>query len=99
VLDPVGVGGLVKMAAAAGRDARSNLHIGICGEHGGDPQSIAFAHSVGLIDYVSCSPLRIPVARLAAGARRHMHTRARGCPGPPAVHTTTHHFHRPTAGA
>ena len=66
VLDPEGVGGLVKMAASAGRATRPNLNIGICGEHGGDPQSIHFAHSVGLIDYVSCSPLRVPVARLAA---------------------------------
>jgi pyruvate,orthophosphate dikinase len=66
VLDPDGVGGLVKMAAAAGRATRPNLNVGICGEHGGDPESIHFAHSVGLIDYVSCSPLRVPVARLAA---------------------------------
>jgi pyruvate,orthophosphate dikinase len=60
------VGSLVKMAASAGREARPDINIGICGEHGGDPQSIHFAHSVGLIDYVSCSPLRVPVARLAA---------------------------------
>lgn len=66
VLDEQGVGGLVKMACAAGRGTRPDLHIGICGEHGGDPQSIMFAHSVGHIDYVSCSPLRVPVARLAA---------------------------------
>jgi pyruvate,orthophosphate dikinase len=66
VLDPEGVGGLVKMAASAGRNTRPDLNIGICGEHGGDPESIHFAHSVGLIDYVSCSPLRVPVARLAA---------------------------------
>merc|ERR1712188_117136 len=66
VLDPDGVGGLVKMAAAAGRNTRPDLNIGICGEHGGDPESIHCAHSVGLVDYVSCSPLRVPVARLAA---------------------------------
>jgi pyruvate,orthophosphate dikinase len=66
VLDADGVGSLVKMAASAGREARPDINIGICGEHGGDPQSIHFAHSVGLIDYVSCSPLRVPVARLAA---------------------------------
>lgn len=66
VLDPEGVGGLVKMAASAGRNTRPDINIGICGEHGGDPESIHFAHSVGLIDYVSCSPLRVPVARLAA---------------------------------
>jgi pyruvate,orthophosphate dikinase len=66
VLDPKGVGGLIKIACEGGRSTRKDLNIGICGEHGGDPQSIAFAHSVGLIDYVSCSPLRVPVARMAA---------------------------------
>jgi len=53
------------MAVAVGRQARPGLEIGICGEHGGDPQSVAFCHQVGL-DYVSCSPYRVPVARLAA---------------------------------
>jgi len=66
VLDPQGVGGLIKIACEGGRSTRKDLEIGICGEHGGDPQSIEFAHSVGLIDYVSCSPLRVPVARMAA---------------------------------
>ena len=64
-LDQVGVGKLVKMAATLGRQTRPDLHLGICGEHGGDPSSIAFCHKVGL-DYVSCSPFRVPIARLAA---------------------------------
>ncbi len=64
-LDEHGVGQLVRMAAEAGREARPDLHLGLCGEHGGDPASIAFCHRVGL-DYVSCSPPRLPVARLAA---------------------------------
>jgi pyruvate,orthophosphate dikinase len=65
VLDRDGVGQLVRMATERGRAARKNLKVGICGEHGGDPSSIAFCHEVGL-DYVSCSPFRVPVARLAA---------------------------------
>ena len=64
-LDPDGVGALIRMGVAAGRQTRPDLEIGICGEHGGDPASIAFCHEVGL-DYVSCSPYRVPVARLAA---------------------------------
>ncbi|WML35608.1 pyruvate, phosphate dikinase [Clostridium sp. OS1-26] len=64
-LDQVGVGKLVKMAAELGRKARPDIHLGICGEHGGDPSSVEFCHNVGL-DYVSCSPFRVPVARLAA---------------------------------
>ncbi len=64
-LDPDGVGALVEGASSAGRAVRPDLHIGICGEHGGDPASIAFVDALGL-DYVSCSPLRVPVARLAA---------------------------------
>ena len=64
-LDQVGVGKLVKMAAELGRQARSDIHLGICGEHGGDPSSVEFCHKVGL-DYVSCSPFRVPIARLAA---------------------------------
>eukprot|EP00658_Telonema_sp_P-2_P022373 TRINITY_DN18941_c0_g3_i6.p1 TRINITY_DN18941_c0_g3~~TRINITY_DN18941_c0_g3_i6.p1 ORF type:complete len:825 (-),score=220.27 TRINITY_DN18941_c0_g3_i6:339-2813(-) len=66
VLDPDGVGGLIKIACTEGRRARPGIDIGICGEHGGNPESIAFAHSTGMIDYVSCSPLRVPVARIAA---------------------------------
>ena len=64
-LDQVGVGKLMKMAITLGRPANPNLHIGICGEHGGDPTSVEFCHSIGL-DYVSCSPFRVPIARLAA---------------------------------
>jgi pyruvate,orthophosphate dikinase len=64
-IDRDGVGALVTMAVQKGRAARPDLEIGICGEHGGDPESIAFFHEVGL-DYVSCSPFRVPVARLAA---------------------------------
>ncbi len=64
-LDQVGVGGLMKTALALGRPANKDLHVGICGEHGGDPTSVEFCHSIGL-DYVSCSPFRVPIARLAA---------------------------------
>ena len=64
-LDQVGVGKLMKMAISLGRPANPNLHIGICGEHGGDPTSVEFCHNIGL-DYVSCSPFRVPIARLAA---------------------------------
>ena len=64
-LDQVGVGKLVKMAAKLGRETRPDLKLGICGEHGGDPSSVEFCHNVGL-DYVSCSPYRVPIARLAA---------------------------------
>lgn len=65
VLDQDGIGKLVEMACKLGRRARPDIHLGICGEHGGDPSSIEFFHSTGL-DYVSCSPYRVPVARLAA---------------------------------
>ena len=64
-LDQVGVGKLVAMAAKLGRETRPDLGLGICGEHGGDPSSVEFCHRVGL-DYVSCSPFRVPIARLAA---------------------------------
>lgn len=64
-LDQKGVGKLVKMAATLGREANPDIHLGICGEHGGDPSSVEFCHNVGL-DYVSCSPYRVPIARLAA---------------------------------
>ena len=64
-LDPNGVGGLIKIAVETGRAARPGMEIGICGEHGGDPESVATCHELGL-DYVSCSPFRVPVARLAA---------------------------------
>jgi len=64
-LDKDGVGQLVQIAAERGRTTRSDIKLGICGEHGGDPSSIAFCEQVGL-DYVSCSPYRVPIARLAA---------------------------------
>ena len=64
-LDQEGVGKLMKMAVDLGRPANPKLHVGICGEHGGDPSSVEFCHDIGL-DYVSCSPFRVPVARLAA---------------------------------
>ena len=64
-IDQEGVGKLVAMAAELGRKTRPSIHLGICGEHGGDPKSIEFCHKIGL-DYVSCSPYRVPVARLAA---------------------------------
>lgn len=64
-LDQVGVGKLMKMAIDLGRPVNKSLHIGICGEHGGDPSSVEFCDEIGL-DYVSCSPFRVPVARLAA---------------------------------
>ena len=64
-LDQKGVGKLVKMAAELGRSTRPDIHLGICGEHGGDPTSVEFCHNVGL-NYVSCSPFRVPIARLAA---------------------------------
>ncbi|WP_041722852.1 pyruvate, phosphate dikinase [Caldicellulosiruptor saccharolyticus] len=64
-LDEKGVGKLIKMAAELGRSTRPDIKLGICGEHGGDPSSIEFCHNVGL-DYVSCSPFRVPIARLAA---------------------------------
>jgi pyruvate, orthophosphate dikinase len=66
VLDREGVGELVRIAVEKGRRARPDLKLGICGEHGGDPDSVHFFHEVGL-DYVSCSPFRVPVARLEAG--------------------------------
>jgi pyruvate,orthophosphate dikinase len=69
-LDASGVGQLVEMGVSKGRKARKektgeHLKVGICGEHGGDPESVAFCHKVGM-DYVSCSPFRVPIARLAA---------------------------------
>jgi pyruvate, orthophosphate dikinase len=64
-LDTTGVGQLVEMGVKKGRSTKKDLKVGICGEHGGDPASIAFCHTVGL-NYVSCSPFRVPIARLAA---------------------------------
>ena len=68
-LDIEGVGTLVRTAVDLGRAANPDLHLGVCGEHGGDPDSIHFFEGVGL-DYVSCSPFRVPVARLEAGRAR-----------------------------
>jgi pyruvate,orthophosphate dikinase len=65
-IDRDGVGRLVRIAVEEGRAARPDLHIGVCGEHGGDPESVWFFHEAGL-DYVSCSPFRVPIARLEAG--------------------------------
>ncbi|HBT82860.1 MAG TPA: pyruvate, phosphate dikinase, partial [Desulfuromonas sp.] len=64
-LDQAGVGLLVKMGCEKGRATRPNIKLGICGEHGGEPSSVIFCHKIGL-DYVSCSPYRVPIARLAA---------------------------------
>jgi pyruvate,orthophosphate dikinase len=64
-IDREGVGELVRIGVERGRSARRRLKVGICGEHGGDPASIAFCHDIGL-DYVSCSPFRVPIARLSA---------------------------------
>ena len=64
-LDQIGVGKLMKMAVEMGKAVRPEMHCGICGEHGGDPSSVEFCHKIGL-DYVSCSPFRVPIARLAA---------------------------------
>jgi pyruvate,orthophosphate dikinase len=65
VIDETGVGELMKLGVERGRATRKNLKIGICGEHGGEPGSVAFCHRIGL-DYVSCSPFRVPIARIAA---------------------------------
>ena len=65
-IDPAGVGELVRIAVERGRAARPGLTVGVCGEHGGDPASVRFFHRTGL-DYVSCSPFRVPIARLEAG--------------------------------
>ena len=64
-IDLDGVGSLMRIAVQKGRKARKGLEMGICGEHGGDPRSVTFCHEIGL-DYVSCSPYRLPIARLAA---------------------------------
>ena len=64
-LDQEGVGQLIKFAIERGKSSNPDLHVGICGEHGGDPESVEFCHRIGL-DYVSCSPYRVPIARLAA---------------------------------
>ena len=73
-LDTTGVGKLMEMAVKLGKETRKDLHCGICGEHGGDPSSIEFCHAIGL-DYVSCSPFRVPIARLAAAQANIKHPR------------------------
>ena len=75
-LDQKGVGKLVKMATELGRATRPDIHLGICGEHGGDPTSVEFCHKVGL-NYVSCSPFRVPIARLAAAQAAVKEARAK----------------------
>ncbi len=74
-LDQVGVGKLMKMAVSLGKEVRKDLHVGICGEHGGDPTSVEFCHKIGLT-YVSCSPFRVPIARLAAAQANIKNPRA-----------------------
>jgi pyruvate,orthophosphate dikinase len=64
-IDQSGVGELIKIGVERGRQTKPNLKIGICGEHGGDPESVIFCHRIGM-NYVSCSPFRVPIARLAA---------------------------------
>ena len=76
-IDQDGVGQLVEDAVERGRSTRPDIKLGVCGEHGGDPESIDFFYRVGL-DYVSCSPFRVPVARLAAAHAALRETRSRG---------------------
>ena len=85
-IDRDGVGVLMRLAVAGGRATRPGLHLGICGEHGGDPRSVEFCHELGL-DYVSCSPYRLPIARLAA-AQAVLHERAAGVTAKPERATT-----------
>ena len=89
MIDQDGVGDLMRIAVERGRSARADLKLGICGEHGGEPKSVAFCHGLGL-DYVCCSPYRVPLARLAAaqaalaeqGIGRGRHRRLRRSPSP-----------------
>jgi pyruvate,orthophosphate dikinase len=74
ILDREGVGQLVDLGIKLGRKTRKNLKVGICGEHGGEPSSVEFCHTVGM-DYVSCSPYRVPIARLAAAHAQINHPR------------------------
>jgi pyruvate, orthophosphate dikinase len=87
-LDDEGVGQLVRLACESGRGARADLHLGVCGEHGGDPDSIDFFDRVGL-DYVSCSPYRVPIARLAAAQATLARAREAGSAKPPAAAART----------
>ena len=72
-IDRTGVGRLVRLATDEGREAKPGLKVGVCGEHGGDPESVHFFHEVGL-DYVSCSPFRVPIARVAAAQAKIAHS-------------------------
>ena len=74
VLDQKGVGFLVETAVERGKKANPNLHLGICGEHGGEPTTVKYLYNVGL-DYVSCSPFRVPIAKLAAAQEAIEHPR------------------------
>ncbi len=85
-LDQAGVGQLVQMATAKGRNTRPNLKVGICGEHGGDPESVKFCHKIGL-NYVSCSPFRLLTARLAA-AQAALEEKRRSRPHQQVTHRT-----------
>ncbi|MBQ8030006.1 MAG: pyruvate, phosphate dikinase, partial [Butyrivibrio sp.] len=77
-LDQTGVGKLMEMSLKLGKPVNPSLHVGICGEHGGDPSSVEFCHKIGL-DYVSCSPFRVPVARLAAAQAAIAEKAAKNC--------------------
>ncbi len=99
-IDRDGVGALMRLAAEGGRATRPRIHLGICGEHGGDPRSVEFCHQLGL-DYVSCSPYRLPIARLAA-AQAVLHERAAAAPPvraprPPPRRTVRSPVKRPAA--
>ncbi|MGH2397979.1 MAG: putative PEP-binding protein, partial [bacterium] len=85
VLDREGVGAMMRMAITEGRQARPELKLGICGEHGGDPSSVEFCHQLGL-DYVSCSPYRVPIARLAAAQAALTGTDTQKTAGKPSKH-------------
>jgi pyruvate,orthophosphate dikinase len=75
-LDQEGVGQLIELGITRGRSTRPDIKVGICGEHGGDPSSVVFCHNVGM-DYVSCSPYRVPIARLAAAQAEIMKPRSK----------------------
>ena len=96
-IDREGVGALMKMAAEKGRSAKPKLKLGICGEHGGDPASVEFCHEIGL-DYVSCSPYRLPIARLAA-AQAALKQYAKRQPDEPQSGRTKRHEPRQGARA
>jgi pyruvate, orthophosphate dikinase len=83
VLDREGVGALMRQAIAGGRKTRPGIKLGICGEHGGDPNSVEFCHQLGL-DYVSCSPYRVAIARLAAAHAALAGAEAKKGPKPPS---------------